>query len=201
MLAEPAQTLIARMASTAQAIGTIVEVHPLETLEDETKASQLLRAIKTLHGEAEEERKRLKAPHLSAGRAVDEAFRVPRAALERVEKLIKRRLSEAAERREAARTLALVAVREAVQVGDHEGANAAIEAIDIAGLDAPLPGISERWTWEVDSVILADVPPVYLILNMEAVRLEIKGANKEGRPPSIPGVQFKKTASIVARKL
>jgi hypothetical protein len=188
------------MMDTARAIGALIEVHPLETREDEAKAAQLLRAIKTVHAEGEVERKLLKAPHLSAGRAVDEAFRAPKKELERVEKLLKRRLAEAAERREAARLKALDVAREAVSAGDHEEASAAIESIDIAGLDSSA-GISERWTYEVESVELRKVPIEFLILDQERVRGEIRTANREGREPRIEGVSFRRRASIVARKL
>jgi hypothetical protein len=190
--------LTTRMISTADAIGAIVEVHPLQTPEDEAKASQLLRAIKTLHAEGEAARKALKAPHLKAGKDVDETFRAPRKALERVERLIKRRLAEAAEAREEKRLAAMAAVREAVKTGDHEGANAALATVDPVFQPE---GISERWTYEVESVNLREVPETYLALRQDLVRAEVKAANKEGREPKIPGVVFKRTASIVARKL
>lgn len=200
VLSEDARALVARMSSTAEAIGSIVEVHPLDSAEDETKAAELLRAIKTLIGQGEATRKALKAPHLKAGRDVDEAFRKPKRALERVEGLIKRRLAEQAERREAERTRALEAAREAVKAQDHETANAELEKVDIAGLDRTPEGISTRWTYEVESVTLSEVPAEYLILDMGKVRAEITAANREGREPKIPGVTFKKAASIAARR-
>ena len=60
---EPTVALLARMRDTAAQVGTIVEVHALDTPEDEARAGHLLRAVKTLHAEGEDARKALKAPH------------------------------------------------------------------------------------------------------------------------------------------
>ncbi len=196
-----AQLAIERMRDTAQAVTAIVEIHPLDTPEAEDQASQMLRAIKTLIAEGEGFRKDAKAPHLAAGRAVDAAFRAPRAALERVEKLIKRRLGEAAERREAERQAALQLARDAAAVNDYETVNTALEKVDIAGLDSAPEGISTRWTYEVESVELRSVPIEFLCLDTARVRAEIRTANQEGRPPSIAGVVFRKVAGIAARRL
>lgn len=193
-----ALAIIDRMARAAKDIGAIIEVHPLATPEDEVKAGSLLRIIKTLVGEAEAERKRLKAPHLKAGKEVDEIFREPRKELERVERLVKRRLAEAAQFREAVRTLAITDAREAALAGDPEAANAAILSIDVAPTTS---GISERWTYEVESADLRKVPLEFLELDMGKVRAGIQRANKEGSPPKIAGVVFRKVASIVARRL
>jgi hypothetical protein len=115
--------------------------------------------------------------------------------------MIKRRLSEAAQKREAARQLAIENAREAAAAGDHEAVNAELEAIDIAGLDRTPEGISTRWTYEVESVDLAALPLEYRAVNMEKVRAEIATANREGRPPAVGGIVFRKVAGIAARRL
>lgn len=193
---------LARLVATADAIdAAIVDVSALATPEDETRAGELLRAIHTVIAQAEDQRKAAKAPHLAAGRAVDDAFRAPVGRLERVRDLLRNRLAEAARGREAARVAALEAARLAATAGDHEAASAAIETIDIAGLDrAPVAGISERWTWEVESVEIAAVPATFLAVRMDLVRAEISAANREGREPKVPGISFKKTATVVARR-
>lgn len=199
-LAPESTALIARMRETAAAVGAIVEVRTFATAAEETQAAELLRAIKTLALEGEEARKALKAPHLNAGREVDDAFAGPRKALERVEAMIKRRLSEAAEAREAARRAALVTAQAAVARADHETASAALESIDMSMMDAPA-GITTRWTYEVESVDLRAVPLEFVQLNMDRVRAEIATANREGRPPAVPGLTFRKSAGIAARRL
>jgi len=186
------------MLSTAKAIGAIVEVHPLTNPDDEAKAAQLLRAIKTIAAEGEDARKAAKAPFLQGGQAIDEQFRPARQALDRVEKLIKRRLSEAAEARAVARAAAIAEAQAAAAVGDHAAANAAIETISDP-VFAPV-GISERWTYEVESYDARAVPPEYLILNADRVRAEIRLANQEGRPPAVPGIVFRNVAGIAARR-
>lgn len=201
-LPDESAALVARMRDTAAAVAQIVEVHPLETPEHERQAGELLRVIKTIMAEGEAERKRLKEPHLKAGQAVDEAFRGPRKALERVETLIKRRLAEAAERRERARLEAVQAARAAVAEGNAEAANEALASIDIAGLDASPPaGISERWTYEPVQIDLRAVPVEFLTLDLPKVRAVVAEAVRLGKAPEIPGIVFERRASIVARRL
>lgn len=194
--------ILDKMRATAKAVGAIVEVHPLDTPEAETQAAGLLRAVKTIHAAGEKERKARKAPHLAAGREVDSIFSEPRKALERVERMIKKRLAEAAEGRERERESALALARTAAAAHDHEAASAALESIDMSMDLAPTPeGISTRWTYEIESVQIEDVPRAFLSVNLEMVRAEIKTAASEGRPPSVDGIDFRKVAGIVARRL
>lgn len=192
--------VIERVRSTAAAIGQIVDVHALDRPEDEARAGELLQAIHTVLAQAEDARKEAKAPHLQAGRDVDDAFRGPRKELERVRDLLKRRLAEKAREREAARLAAVAEARAAAKAGDHETVNAALERIDIAGLDRTPAGVSERWTWAVDQIEISKVPIEFLAVRMDLIRAEIATANKEGRPPAVPGITFKKEAQIVARR-
>jgi len=127
-------------------------------------------------------------------------FKAPLAELKRVDQLLRHRLSEAAEARERERRDALDAARAAVQAHDHEAANAALERVAVEPAPAPA-GIGTRWTYEVQDYDLSKVPVAYLLLDERAVRQEIATADREGREPKVPGIQFKKIAKIIARKL
>lgn len=189
---------IARIRTNAAAMLRVVEVHALDTPEREAAASEMLRVIKTLHAEGDEARKAEKAPHLAAGREVDERYKPALRELERVEKMIKSRLAEVAKAREATRLAALETARLAAQAGDAEAAN---DALADLGMDFDRPaGVSERWSWEVSGVDLRAVPVEYLMLDTARVRAEIAVATREGREPKIEGVTFERKATIVARR-
>ena len=193
--------ILERVRATAEQIGAIVAVEPFDSPERERTAAQLLRAIATIRTEAETARETEKAPHLRAGRDVDDAFREPRANLDRVANLIKARLAEAATARERERTAAMARVSEAVAAGDHVGANDALAtAADPVFAPVQGPGISERFTWEPVSFELGAMPREFLTVDMGKVRAEIAEANRLGRPPAIPGVTFERKATIVARR-
>ena len=200
-LPSSALAVLDRVRATAAQIGAIVGIEPFATPEREATAAQLLRAIATLRGEAETERERAKAPHLRAGREVDDAFKGPRGELDRVAGLIKGRLAEAATARERERAAALVAVHDAVRAGDHVEANAAL-ALASDPVFAPVagPGISERFSWEATAFEIGAMPREYLTVDMGKVRAEIAEANRLGRPPAVPGITFERKATIVARR-
>lgn len=201
LLPSSALAVLDRLRTTAAQVGAIVGVAPFDSPEREATAAQLLRAIQTLDREADDERTRAKAPHLSAGRAVDDAFKGPRGELERVAGLIRRRLAEAAQARERERAAAMARVAEAVKVGDATEANAAlVHAADPVFAPVAGPGISERFTWEPTSFDVAAMSREYLAVDMGKVRAEIADANRLGRAPAIAGVTFERKATIVARR-
>ena len=196
-----ALAVLDRLRATAAQIGAIVGVEPFATPEREQTAAQLLRAISTLDKEADDERTRAKAPHLAAGRAVDDAFKPARAELDRVAGLIRSRLAEAAQARERERAAALAAVAVAVKAGDHVQANASLAlAADPVFQPVAGPGISERFTWEPVAFEIAAMPREYLTVDMGKVRAEIAEANRLGRVPSVPGITFERKATIIARR-
>jgi hypothetical protein len=194
--------LLAKVRATAAQIGAIIGVAPFDSPEREATAGQLLRAIVTLDDEADAERKRLKAPHLKAGRDVDEEFRQPQADLHRVRDLISARLREAAVARETARRLAVAQVAPAVAAGDAVAANAALVlANDPVFAPVTGPGISERFTWEAVSFDPRKMPVEYLTVDMVKVKAEIKDADRLGRDPAIPGVEFRRAAGLRVGRL
>lgn len=193
-LAARADAAIAKLSATAEQVGAIVEVHPLHTDADEATATELLGAIATVIGEAEDARKALKAPHLRAGREVDARFKAPRTALERVRDRLKQRLGERAEARLLAERAALDEAKAAAAAGDLDRTNEALAAVPATPVKTP----PTRWTWEVESVDLRAVPLEYLALDLEKVRELIREAGPDG--PALRGVEFKRKAVVIARR-
>lgn len=176
-----------RLAGTAREVAKVVDVMPLESPQEAEQAALMLRTLHTIRAEAEAARKAEKAPHLAAGREVDERFKPGLNELDRVMRLIKERLAERSLRMEAAK-------QEALLEKDASKANAALANVE----EAPT---EERWTWEVESFDLTKVPVEYLLLNEAAVRSLIKGCDKLAKEPTLEGVKFKRKVVVVARKL
>jgi hypothetical protein len=196
VLAADAQIVIDRCRAQASKIGSIVEVHKLETPEDEATAGELLRVIATLSGELETARKKEKAPHLEAGKKVDAAFRDAGADLTRVDGMLRSRLQEAIQDREAKRLANLRTAALEAQAGNQTAANAALATIP---QDVTVSGIAERWTWEPVSVRLCDVPEMFLMLDLTKVRAYVKDC--DGAEPKISGITFERKANLSVRKL
>lgn len=200
LIPESSLALIKRVSDHAAQIGQVVDVCPLETPEADAKARALLRLIETLDGQADAERKALKAPHLERGREIDDAFKPARTSLERVGSILRRRLGEAAVRREADRTAALELAARAARVGDTETANAAIQVADPVHAPAAA-GVSDRMTWEATGFDPKSMPVEFLTVDMVRIREHIREADRNGRPPGIPGVTFSRAATFSVRKI
>lgn len=197
--------VLARVDAVSGELTAIVDVLPLVTTEDETRARELLTGVARLRKEAEEARKAEKAPHLTAGQEIDRLFKSRTAELERVDAVLRRRVGESVLAREEARRRAVEAARLAAVAGDAEGANAAIVVAGRVADAAPVAqtangSISERFTYELDSVgNLHQVPTRFLALDMTAIRAEIAAATRAGRAPEIPGLTFRRVAALTVR--
>lgn len=187
-------TAVRVLERTADKVSMILEVNRLDTAEDARLATELLSAIATVIGDAEDVRKGLKAPHLKAGREVDARFKEPRTRLEKLRDQLKARLAERVKARLLAERAALEEAKEAAAQGDLERTNAALERV---------PGPEEvspptRWTWEVGTVDLYGVPPEFLMLNQAKIREAIKASAPNA--PDIPGIVFDRKAIVIARR-
>lgn len=182
----------------ASKVASIIEVHPLRTPEDEAQAGQLARVVATTIAELDGARKTEKAPHLAAGRAVDDAFAAPLAGLKRVDGMLRDALAAAAQRRETAKLEAVASARAAALAGDAVKANEALASVPA---DAGSPGVSERWGWEAVSVDVRTVPVDFLMLDLTKVRAYVKDCVSAGRTPEIPGIVFERKAGIVLAKV
>lgn len=188
-----AREVLARLKGTADGIEEIVDVLPLGSLAEETHAADLVRELRRLVREGEAARKEIVAPVKARVRAVDAVFRAPRKRLEALEGRLRARLVEAQEARRRAQEEAAQAAREAAAREDWVAANAALA--NVPQEEGP-EGTSTRWTWEVESADLRQVPEEYLVLDLPRVRAAIRDAERDGRAPEIPGVRFKRRAIV-----
>jgi hypothetical protein len=175
------------MLATAAGAERIVAVGPLASQEEADHASRVLRALHAVKKDGDAARKAEKAPHLKAGRDVDARYQPAIKELDRVIKLIKAAIADRALALEEARTRALVA--------PPAEANALLATLP----QTELSGVSERWSWEVESAVLSEVPDRFLQLDAKEVAAEIKQATKEARQPRIPGIRFRRKVTVVAR--
>ncbi len=212
--AQPGSALTLRPESTAllvqarahaEALDAVISVADLSDPAHAAQASEAARALASLRGQLDDARKAEKKPHADAAKAVDDEFRGPIASVDRVSGMIRRRLEEAILHREREREAEVARLAAAVKARDAEAVNAAALAVSDPVFATPVagPGIAEKLTWEVSAVRLDDVPREYLsiTLDMPKVRAEIAAANREGRAPSIPGVEFTRAAGVAVKRL
>lgn len=190
-----AEYQIAPTMERATEIARVVEVCPLDSPEEESKAAKLLTLIQTMIKGVEAERKALIAPYDGVVREVNALYRAPRSELERVRDLLKKRLGEAQAAREAAQRAALAATTAAVHGGDTEAATAALARAREAAEGGQHAGISYRDDWEIVCTDRSKIPWQYMVLDTVAVR----DALKADPDLQIPGVIIKRVKKVVAR--
>lgn len=178
-------------------VARIVEVHPLQTAQEEAQAGALLREIAKIEGELDGARKVEKAPFLKAGRDVDAAFKPALSELARVSDMLRTRIRDAINNRERARLEGLRVASLAAQAGDVVGANHALANIP---LDVQTKGIGERWTYEPTGVSLKEVPEEFLALDMARLKAYIRDCVARDVVPDVPGIEFRKSVDISVRK-
>jgi len=194
-LVSRAEYQIAPTMERAKEIARVVEVCPLDSPEEESKAAKLLTVIKGMIKGIETERKALVAPYDGVVREVNAKYRAPRQELERVEALLKRRLGEAQAAREAAQRAALSETTAAVQEGDTEAAQAALARAREAAEGGQHEGISYRDDWEILVGDIRQVPDYYLVVDMAKVKADLRS----GAMVQIPGLVITKTKIVIAR--
>ena len=193
-------TAIQRARLTASEIGAIQDVR-LDGPDAERLAGDLLRALETVSRDLDAARKAEKAPHLAAGREVDQRYSAASEPIDRVAAILRRRLSEAATLREQARRLAVETAAAAARAGDAAGANEAIVlANDPVFAPVVAEGLAERVTWEIESVDVRALPPEYLLANASALLAHAR-ALPAGVDPQIPGAVFRRVVTHVVRRL
>lgn len=170
---------------------------PCDTEEDETVLAEILQEFKGRYKELEEKRKSITQPLNAAKRAVDALFRPARSALEEAERIIKGKLRDAADRREAARREALRLASEAAGRGDVKGAQAAMATIptNSGGPD----GVSYRYQWKWELVDIEKVPPGFLALNPATMKMYVSKYRTSDEIPGIPGIRFHRERTVVSQ--
>jgi hypothetical protein len=198
-LSTTAQAALARVRVNLAAISAVVAVEPFESAPQVERANLLLRTVETLGDTLIEAFDAEKRPHLDACQAVDRAFKHEKAEVKRVTAILRRAIEAYRLEQDRARTAALLAVEAAAARQDAIGANLAVMSIPTP---PALEGTGERWSYEIDAIEdLSRVPAHYLTLDLPRVRDEIKRACAEDRPPSIPGIRFKRSLALTVGRL
>lgn len=167
----------------------------------ESTAGEILRLIETASRSLETARKLEKGPHLEAGREIDRRFAIVGDPLEKIAKIIRARLSDAARTREEARRLAVQTASRAALAGDVATANEAI----VLGADpvfAPVvaEGLTEVYSWDAVAFDVATMPRAYLVPDVAKIRAELR-ATPAGIIPKIDGVAIERKISHVVRSV
>jgi len=166
-------------AQVAEAL-TLLQV----TDPEDGDAGVALKAAGETYRSLEDLRKRLKAPYLEAGRAVDKWFR-PLKQLKAAMDAFKRELARIEMERERVRQEKLQAALERAKEGE-------IVAVPEAPPERATT-IRKAWTFKVKDLSL--VPAEYMMLNEAAVRAAIRDGVRE-----IPGLEIYED-TVVARKV
>ena len=179
-------------------------------------AADLLKSLKGRAGAIEDERKKLKAPILQAGRAVDDFFGRPLAVLAEAEKIIKHKLvvydqaqeklrreeqAKAEEKARKERETLEDKARAAIASGRLERANeleqraAAVVAPVIDRAPPKVAGVTFREVWNFEIVDAQAIPRQYLSVNESAIGKVVKALKAD---TLIPGIRVFPTKEIAA---
>ncbi len=198
-LSTTAQAALERVRVNIDAIATVVAVEPFQTPAQVERANLLLRTVDTLGDDLLAAYDAEKRPHLDQVQGIDRAFKGAKADVKRVSGILRKAIADYRIEQDRERERALEAAQAAARAQDAIAANAAILAIPVA---PALEGTSERWTYEVDEVTdWRLVPERFLCLIQGEIRDEIRDANKAGRPPSVPGITFRRALGLAVGRL
>jgi hypothetical protein len=139
----------------------------------------------------EAERQVLVRPLIDDKARLDKIFKEAAAAPERMKTLIKGKLAAAAEAALALQQAAHETARLAAQAGDHEAVALALESA---------PEVGGSFVWEIESVDVKVLPEEYWVVDYAKLEALAAESRKSEKPPAVPGVTFKRTARVSARR-
>jgi hypothetical protein len=137
------------------------------------------------------ERQVLVRPLIDDKARLDKIFKEAAAAPERTKTLIKGKLAAAAEAALALQQAAHETARLAAQAGDHEAVALALESA---------PEVGGSFVWEIESVDVKVLPEEYWVVDYAKLEALAAESRKSEKPPAVPGVTFKRTARVSARR-
>lgn len=174
------------LAKQASKADTMLDA--LRALEDEREIAEFLTCIKSEAKELEDKRTSITKPLHQAKTAVDALFRPAKQFYLEAEAILKSKLAEIQAQREALR---LQAINDSAR-GEHTALTnmAAAEKIE---------GISYRYGWEYDIENLDEVPREWLTLDHSKVKIYLRKFTNSDVVPPVPGLNFNRSRSVVAR--
>ena len=199
-LRDRAAEVLVRMEDTAEAIGKIADVLPLDSREDEEQAAALARELARLVGEGEDLRKEIVRPALAFKRQIDDAFKAPREALRTLRGKIQTRLAEQVVKRKAALAAEQERLRAAAKAKNWEEANRAALAVQQVP-ERPPEGVAVIEVWEPVAFDLRAIPERFLMVDLVALRAEAKEQVKAGKDaPEVEGVTWEIQTKTITRR-
>ncbi len=141
----------------------------------------------------EAEREVLVRPLIDDKTRIDKLFKKAGKPLNDVKDMIKAKLKASAEATLLAQESVRAAAVLAAQNGDSEACALALASI-------PEATVSASWSWVIDSVDTAILPAEYMVVDYAKLESIALGAKKSEKAPVVPGVVFKRSANITARR-
>lgn len=141
----------------------------------------------------EDERQFLVRPLIDDKTRIDKLYKAAGKPAEAVKELIKVKREKYAESILALQAEAQKTAQLAAQNGDSEACASAL-----ASIPADLSGVT--WSWEVETVDTALLPREYWVVDYAKLQSIATDARKSEQAPVVPGVVFKRAASVSARR-
>ena len=166
------------------------------TAEDSDFAAEMTQSIIVRKKALEAKRKTITKPLNAATKAVNDLFRPPREALEKIEQTLKQKIAGYLQTIEARNELAIAQVASA---GTAEEATAALATVQ--QIDAP-KGVGIRYKWKAEIFSPEIVPNEFRTPDLQVIQIFTDAAVKaNGEPTAIAGVKFEKIPIVTSRKV
>lgn len=169
-----------------------IEAFTIINQEDQEFAAQVLREVKEKYTELEKKRTSITKPMNVALREVNNLFRPIKEALERGEKLLKRKIADYQLEQEQRNTAALQAAAAAAEPEEAQEALAEVEVVE-----SP-KGVNVRYVWRAKIVNEDLLPREYLTPDVRKIEAHARDAG-DAEPFAIPGVLFEKSPIVSSR--
>lgn len=180
------------------------------TDDDSAEAVEFIKRVKSFAKEAEEARKAMKSPFDQMAKRIDAAFKPISESLSDAEVVVKGKVTQFLNKKEAARQEFLRAQEEEIRRKAEEAADQAafFGPASAAVVDIPAPiavmeqtrvstGLvtaSQKSVWRFEVVDAAKVPTEYLMVNEKLIGEKVRGGMR-----SIPGVRIYEEKTISVR--
>jgi hypothetical protein len=195
----PQDSLVALMLQRSEALTAleILKARPCETPEHEQFFSDARLRAKLIAEQIEEKRTAITRPLLAAKNGVDDLFTPTRRAWESIADLCKSKIQAAQQARlEAAARAREEAMRLAAE---------AAPPVQVAQALARVPetstpqGVSVGAEWVVDSYDFDQIPREWLTIDWSKVKIHCAAHKKSEHIPPVPGLTFKRQATVRGR--
>lgn len=173
-----------------------IESFEIEDEDDYQTASEILGEVKKIYAEVESRRKKVTDPLRTAIAEFSKWYKPAQETLTKMEFVLKGKIAEFIENQRIEAEKAMQETAEAAKAGDFDAAHEAAKGIV---QEAKSKNVTVREVWDFRVVDLDKVPREFLNLDQSAVRIYLKKV-KTSEPEPVPGLEFFKKSSVIARK-